>query len=183
MKQHGPEASDDHQRLLTEALYADLKRLARGQRGRVSAGHTMQTTALVHEAWLKLMRSKGWQSREHFMNSAARAMRHILVDYARQRVADKRGGGAGTDSLDEDTVAAEDAALLRGEPPEQMLALNDALERLAQLSPRLVQVVECRYFAGYDEQETARLLGVTDRTVRRDWTKARAWLFREMSAG
>lgn len=171
----------DHQQLLTEALYADLKCLARSQRGRVSSGQTLQTTALVHEAWLKLMRSQGWQSREHFLNSAARAMRHILVDYARQRLSDKRGGGASTQSLDDEMVAAEDAALLRGEPPEQVLALNEALERLAQLSPRLVQIVECRYFAGYGEEETAQLLGITDRTVRRDWVKAKAWLFREIA--
>lgn len=176
------EVAAESERLLTEALYADLKRLAHSQRGRVGAGGTLQTTALVNEAWLRLMRAGGWQSREHFMNSAARAMRHILVDYARQRVADKRGGGAAIESLDEQT-AAEDATLLRGEPPEQVVALNDALERLAQLSPRLVQVVECRYFAGYSEQETAELLGLTERTVRRDWVKARAWLFREIGAG
>lgn len=174
-------ALPEHERLLTQALYADLKRLARGQRGRVAAGGTLQTTALVHEAWLKLMRGGAWQSREHFMNSAARAMRHILVDYARQRLADKRGGGAPAESLDEQTMA-EDAAVLRGEPPEQVLALHEALEKLAQLSPRLVQVVECRYFAGYGEEETAQLLGLTDRTVRRDWVKAKAWLFREIGA-
>lgn len=177
-----PAALPEHERLLTEALYSDLKRLARSQRGRVGAGGTLQTTALVHETWLKLMRGGAWESREHFMNSAARVMRHILVDYARQRLADKRGGGAVAASLDEET-AAEDLAMLRGEPPEQVLALHEALEKLAQLSPRLVQVVECRYFAGYGEDETAQLLGLTDRTVRRDWVKAKAWLFREIGAG
>lgn len=181
MKQPTVETSVENQRLLTEALYADLKRLAHSQRGRVSAGGTLQTTALVHEAWLKLMRGGRWDSREHFMNSAARAMRHILVDHARQRLASKRGGGVRADSLDDQT-AAEDAVLLRGEAPEQVVALNRALERLARLSPRLEQVVECRYFAGYSELETAELLGLTERTVRRDWVKAKAWLFREIAA-
>ncbi len=178
---------EEHQlALLTEALYADLKRVAHRQRARLVAGATLQTTALVHEAWIKLMRGGGWQSREHFMNSAARAMRHILVNTARDRLAAKRGGGGVHEGLEErhETEAAEDAALLlRGEAPEQVLALHEALERLAELSPRLVQVVECRYFAGYSEADTARLLGLTDRTVRRDWVKAKAWLFREIGAG
>lgn len=159
---------------LTEALYADLKRLARTQRGRLNPGDTLQTTAVVNEAWLKLARSGGWQSREHFMNSAARAMRQVLVDYARGRLAAKRGGGADDLELD------EEIAILRGEPPERVLALHDALERLGALSPRLVQVVELRYFAGFSEEEAAQALGVTDRTLRRDWVKAKAWLFREI---
>ena len=163
-------------RLLVEALYADLKRLARAQRGRLNAGETMQTTAIVHEAYLKLARGGHWQSREHFMNAAAQAMRQVLVDYARQRLAAKCGSGVAPLELD------EEIAILKGETPEQVLALNDAMEKLGALNPRLVQIVECRYFAGYTEEETARTLGITDRTVRRDWVKAKAWLFREIKA-
>ncbi|MFA5940137.1 MAG: ECF-type sigma factor [Sinimarinibacterium sp.] len=170
---------DNPLRELTEALYGDLKRLARSQRGRVASGQTLQTTALVNEAYLKLVRRGAWASREHFMNSAARAMRHILVDHARGRLTAKRGMGMPTDSLDDESCY-EDALILRGEPAERVLALDAALERLAALSPRLVSVVECRYFAGYSEEETAALLGLTDRTVRRDWVKAKAWLFREI---
>lgn len=162
--------------LLTEALYADLKRLARSQRGRLNPGETLQTTALVNEAYLKLARGGGWQSREHFLNSAARAMRQVLVNYAQMRLTAKRGGGGEPLELD------EEIAILRGEPPERVLALNDALEKLGQLDPRLVRVVECRFFAGYTEEETAQLLGITDRTVRRDWVQAKAWLYREIGA-
>lgn len=129
MHEPDPGAAADTQRLLTEALYADLKQEARSQRGRVNSAQTLQTTALVHEAWLNLMRSANWQSREHFMNSAARAMSHILVDHARQGLAEKRGGGAEIESLDEQS-ANEDLIVLRGEAPEQVLALNEELERL-----------------------------------------------------
>ena len=163
-------------RALTEALYADLKRLARSQRGRLRPGDTLQTTAVVNETYLKLVRMGQWQSREHFMNAAARAMRQVLVDYARTRLAEKRGGGVEPLQLD------EDLAILRGEPPQRVLALHEALERLGALSERLVQVVEMRYFAGYSEEEAAQILGLTSRTVRRDWIKARAWLFREIGA-
>lgn len=163
-------------RALTEALYADLKRLAHAQRGRLRPGDTLRTTAVVNEAYLKLVRMGRWESREHFMNAAARAMRQVLVDYARTRLADKRGGGVEPLQLD------EDLAILRGEPPERVLALHEALERLGALSERLVQVVELRYFAGFSEEEAAQTLGVTSRTVRRDWIKAKAWLFREIGA-
>lgn len=174
--------ADDPQtvRWLTEALYADLKRLARAQRGRVSAGQTLQTTALVNEAYLKLARSSGWKSREHFLNTAAAAMRQVLVDYARKRLSAKRGAGAPAEDLDE--ARNEEVLILRGEPPERVLELDDALSRLGALNPRLVKVVECRFFAGYGEEETAQALGVTDRTVRRDWIKAKAWLFQELGS-
>lgn len=173
---NGPLDHDAAVRALTEALYADLKRLARAQRGRLRPGDTLQTTAVVNEAYLKLVRMGQWQSREHFMNAAARAMRQVLVDYARTRLADKRGGGVEPLQLD------EDLAILRGEAPELVLALHEALERLGALNARLVQVVEMRYFAGFSEEEAAQLLGVTSRTLRRDWIKAKAWLFREIGA-
>ena len=161
-------------RLLTEALYADLKRLARAQRHRLNPGETMATTAVVNETYLKLARMPHWTSREHFMNSAARAMRQVLVDYARTRLAAKRGSGVDDLELD------EEIAMLRGEEPARVLALNDALAHLGELSPRLVQVVELRYFAGLSEEDAAKILKVTERTVRRDWVKAKAWLYREI---
>ena len=163
-------------RLLVEALYSDLKRVARRHRGQLAGGETLRTTAIVNEAYLKLARGGHWQSREHFMNSAARAMRQVLVDYARARLSAKRGSGQTPLDLD------EEIAVLAGETPERVLALNEAMERLKQVDERLVRVVECRYFAGYSEQETAQLMGLSERTVRSDWVKAKAWLFREISS-
>lgn len=158
---------------LIPVFYSDLRRLAQRERRRVSAGETLQTTALVHEAYLKLQTSTAFANREHFLRAAAVAMRHALINYARDRVAQKRGGGATQISLDEapDVLSAGDDALLE---------INDALLRLSKLSPRLAQVVECRFFAGYGDTETALALGVNERTVRRDWIKARAWLRREL---
>jgi len=155
-------------------FYDDLRRLAQRERHRVGAGVTMQTTALVNEAYLKLRRGQAWNTDAHFLRAAALAMRHALVNHSAARQAAKRGGGADalplTGGLD---VAIEsDAAIL---------ALNDALGRLAAESLRLAQVVECRYFAGYNDIETARALGISERTVRADWTLARAWLHRELA--
>jgi len=155
-------------------FYDDLRRLAQRERHRVGAGVTMQTTALVNEAYLKLRRGQAWNTDAHFLRAAALAMRHALVNHSVARQAAKRGGGADalplTGGLD---VAIEsDAAIL---------ALNDALGRLAAESLRLAQVVECRYFAGYNDVETARALGISERTVRADWTLARAWLHRELA--
>ncbi len=171
-------APAETQRLAAELIplfYEDLRRVARRERARVSAGGTMQTTALIHEAYLKLSRGSAFNSREHFLRASALAMRHTLVNHARDRIAMKRGGGAAQVSLDElpDIAGGDDAAILE---------INDALMRLARLNVRLAQVVECRFFAGYDENDTALALGLTDRTVRRDWVKARAWLRREMRA-
>jgi len=156
-------------------FYDDLRSLAQRERRRVGAGATLQTTALVNEAYLKLRRSHDWQNDAHFLRAAALAMRHALVNHSAARQAATRGGGADalplTGGLD---VAIEsDAAIL---------ALNDALGRLAAESLRLAQVVECRYFAGYSETETAAALGVTSRTVRRDWTKAKALLYESLAA-
>jgi RNA polymerase sigma factor (TIGR02999 family) len=157
-------------------MYQDLRRIARRERQRVRAGATLQTTALIHEAYLKLEHLASFNDHEHFLRACALAMRHILVNHARDRMAGKRGGGAANIPLD-------DAPEISGAPDEMILKINDALLGLAQLSPRLAQVVECRFFAGYDDAETARALGLTDRTVRRDWVKARAWLRRELGAG
>jgi RNA polymerase sigma factor (TIGR02999 family) len=161
---------------LIPLMYQDLRRIARRERRRVHAGATLQTTALIHEAYLKLEHLTLFNDDEHFVRACALAMRHILVNHARDRMAGKRGGGAAN-------IALEDAPEISGAPDEMILKINDALLALAELNPRLAQVVECRFFAGYDDAETARALGLTDRTVRRDWVKARAWLRRELGAG
>jgi RNA polymerase sigma factor (TIGR02999 family) len=159
---------------LMPLFYDDLKRLAHRERSRVGAGATLQTTALVNEAYLKLRGAQGWNTDAHFLRAAALAMRHALVNHALARQAGKRGDGVVplpiSDALE---VAVEDDASL--------LALNDALGQLASTSLRLAQVVECRYFAGYDDAETALALNISERTVRRDWTLARAWLHRELA--
>jgi RNA polymerase sigma factor (TIGR02999 family) len=158
---------------LMPLFYDDLKRLAHRERSRVGAGATLQTTALVNEAYLKLRGAQGWNTDAHFLRAAALAMRHALVNHALARMAGKRGDGVVplpiNDALE---VAVEDDASL--------IALNDALGQLANTSLRLAQVVECRYFAGYDDAETALALDISERTVRRDWALARAWLHREI---
>jgi RNA polymerase sigma factor (TIGR02999 family) len=158
---------------LIPLMYQDLRRIARRERSRVRAGLTLQTTALVHEAYLKLEHFASFIDDEHFLRACALAMRHILVNHARDRMARKRGGGMANIALD-DTPEISEA------PDEIVIKINDVLQELAALNPRLAQVVECRFFAGYDDAETARALNLTDRTVRRDWVKARAWLRREL---
>jgi RNA polymerase sigma factor (TIGR02999 family) len=159
---------------LMPLFYEEVRRAARRERRRVGAGETMQTTALIHEAYLKLHRAGSFHDEAHFLRAAAMAMRHSLINYARDRIAAKRGSGAAVVPIDE----AFEIGMVAD---QELIEVNDALKRLAQLSPRLAQVVECRFFAGYGDDETARALGLTDRTVRRDWIKARAWLRREMS--
>jgi RNA polymerase sigma factor (TIGR02999 family) len=158
---------------LMPIFYQEVRRLAHRERGRVSAGVTLQTTALVHEAYLKLHGSPEFNNREHFLRAAALAMRHVLVSHARERLAIKRGGGDAPVPLEEAPEVAKDDDTV-------LLEINEALERLAKFNPRLTYVVECRFFAGFDDAETAIALGLTDRTVRRDWIKARAWLSREL---
>ncbi|MET0893916.1 MAG: ECF-type sigma factor [Pseudoxanthomonas sp.] len=159
---------------LLPLLYADVHRIARNERRRVRAGDTLQTTALINEAYLKLFRSAAFNDRAHFLRSAALAMRHVLVNHARENLAEKRGGGMVVESLEGQEVGS-------GED-QSLLDVHEALDRLSLLDERLGQVVECRFFAGYTEQDTALALGLTDRTVRRDWIKARAWLRRELGA-
>ncbi len=138
--------------------------------------HTLSPTALVHEAYLKLVRLERvvWQDRAHFFGACANEMRRILVDHARSRRADKRGGGAEHMPLDNALHAAQ-------ERPAELVALDDALERLAAVDERQVKVVECRFFAGMSVEDTAQALGISPATVKRDWTLARAWLNRELS--
>ena len=161
---------------LMPLVYGELRRMAKRHMDRQSPGHTLQTTALIHEAFLRLVdqREAHWQNRAHFFAVAARAMRHILVDYARARHAAKRGGGAKVVSLDEAAVASDERAA-------EMVALDDALKSLAAVDRRKCQVVELKYFGGLSVEETAEVLKVSPETVARDWRLARTWLLRELS--
>lgn len=166
-----PEAMDR----LFHAVYGQLRRIASRHLRSERPGHTLGTTGLIHETYLKLADQTRvqWQDRAHFYRVASQAMRRILVDYARRYRAQRRGGALQRVSLDEDAIASE-----RG---ETLLALDEALRRLAAHNQRLSSVVECRYFGGLTEEETAEALGVTARTVQRDWAKARGWLYLELS--
>ncbi|MBA4156962.1 MAG: sigma-70 family RNA polymerase sigma factor [Gemmatimonadetes bacterium] len=171
----GDPAAWDH---LLPLVYDELRRIARRHIRRQRGGLTLNTTALVHEAYLKLVDQTRvpYADRAHFFSVASRAMRQVLIDYARRHRAAKRGGEWQRVPLDEAEVAVEERA-------GTLLALDEALTRLAEMNERLVRVVECRFFGGLTEEETAVALGVTDRTVRRDWTKARMWLYGEIRAG
>jgi RNA polymerase sigma factor (TIGR02999 family) len=165
-------------------LYGELKELARRQRQRWRDDYTLNTTALVHEAYLKLVdqASVDVESRAHFSALAARAMRHILCNYARDRRALKRGGGLERLPLDERAVLAGPSAA-SPEPAERLVALDEALSRLEKVDPRQGRVVECRFFGGLTVEETATAIGISPRTVKRDWAVAQAWLNREMTRG
>lgn len=172
-------AADDLFRL----VYDELHRLAEQQRGRWVGNHTMNATALVHEAYLKLVGDDFMAagSRGHFFALASKAMRHILINYAKAQRRQKRGGDAPKLSLDEVLSAGVDAEIeLSDERAEHLALLDDALARLEQVSPRQSQVVECRFFGGLSVPETAEALDLSPATVKRDWAVARAWLFREM---
>lgn len=160
---------------LLPVVYAEMRRLAASHLRTERAGHTLQPTALAHEAYLRLVTQKDltWQNRAHFFGVAARAMRSILVDHARRRKAQKRGGGQPALSLDESLVA-------RPELPLAFDELDRALLDLARLSERQARVVELRYFGGLTIEETAEVLGISPVTVKRDWAVARAWLYREL---
>jgi RNA polymerase sigma factor (TIGR02999 family) len=161
---------------LMPLVYDQFRALAARHLRSERAGHTLQPTALVHEAYLKLIDQKqvNWQGRTHFFAVGAQAMRRILVDYARQRKRRKRGGGAARVTLD-------DAVALAPERDEEILALDEALKKLSELDARQGQVVEMRFFGGMSVKEVANVLGVSTRTVEGDWTMARAWLLRELS--
>ena len=157
-------------------VYDELRRLARRQLRREAEGHTLSSVALVHEAYLRLVdQNRGeWRDRSHFLAIAATAMRRILVDHARRHHALRRGGGAKRVPMEalDSLPAAERAALL--------VDLDEALSRLAALDERQARVVECRFFGGLTEEETAEALGIGLRTAKRDWAKARSWLFQEL---
>jgi RNA polymerase sigma factor (TIGR02999 family) len=165
-----PPEGSDVERLLP-LVYEELRRIARRQLRNEGIGHTLNTTALVHEAYLRLATPSHLDigGRAEFLAIAATAMRRVLIDYARQRTAQKRGGVQVRVELDDLEVAADGRA-------EQLMALDEALTALAASNPRLARVVDCRFFGGMSQEETALALQLTPRTVRRDWTKARMWL-------
>lgn len=156
-------------------VYDELRLIAHRQLQRERPGHTLDTTALVHEAYLRLAgsTSQDFSDRAHFFAMAATAMRRILVDYARRYRTEKRGAAPRRVSLTDTMLVAEERA-------DTLLAVDEALIELARIDSRLSRVVECRFFAGLTEEETAETLGVTSRTVRRDWTKAKGWLLRTL---
>ena len=163
---------------LTPLVYRELHRLAKGYIHQERPGHVLQTTALINEAYLRLIdaRRVHWQNRAHFFGVAAQLMRRILVDFARARQQAKRGGAARQVSLDE----AAAVAVGRG---TELIALDEALQQLSAIDPRRGRMVELRFFGGLSEEETAEVLRVSPRTVRREWSLARAWLHRELRRG
>ena len=161
---------------LVPLVYAELKRIARRHMNRESEGHVLQTTALVHEAYVKLVSQKGakWQDRAHFFAVSSQQMRRILVDTARSRIRQKRGSGAVVVSLD-------DAPALSMSRAAEFVALDDALTELAKLDQRRSRVVEMRYFGGMSVEETAQALNISPDTITRDWKAAKAWLYAELN--
>jgi RNA polymerase sigma factor (TIGR02999 family) len=161
---------------LLPLVYDELRKLAAVRMAQERPGQTLQATALVHEAWLKLVGSDGgsiWNSRGHFFGAAAEAMRRILVDRARQKARVRHGGGLARVDLDHVTLATEDG-------DDTVLAVNEALEKLALDSPQKAQIVKLRYFTGLDNAQIAEALGVSLSTVERGWAYARSWLYREL---
>jgi len=156
-------------------VYGELRRIAHSHLGRERAGHTLSTTDLVHEAYVRLADQTGIPitERPRFLMIAATAMRRVLIDYARRHQAAKRGAGGERVSLHEEILAADESS-------DTLLALDEALTRLAGIDERMAKVVECRYFGGLTEDETASALDVNVRTVRRDWVKAKEWLYQEL---
>ena len=161
---------------LIPLVEAELRRLARAHMRRERAGHTLQTTAVVNEAYIRLAQWKGarWKGRAHFYVIAAGIMRRIMIDHARRRRQLRRGGEAAV------RVTLDESALALDQPGEELLALDEALTELLRKHPRKGRVVELRYFGGLTEKEAGEVLGVDERTVKRDWTFARAWLFNRL---
>lgn len=159
-------------------VYDLLRRLAHDQRARQGASETLNTTALVHEAYLRLAEGDAatWNDRSHFLALAARAMRFVVVDHARARLAGKRGGGARPVSLEEEQLPPDDRS-------DDVVAIDEALTRLEGFDPRLGQLVQLRFFAGLTYEEIADVVGLSVPTVKRDWARARAWLYRFMTEG
>ena len=161
---------------LARELYGELRSLARSHRSRWDGHETLNTTAVVHEAYLKLARADAYGGRDQFLSVASRAMRQVLVDYARKRGAAKRGGAGRDVSLGD----APEAALLSDEAASDLVGLDDALTRFAAFDPRAAQVVECKVFGDLTIDETAAELAISEATVTRDWRRARAWLHAEL---
>jgi RNA polymerase sigma factor (TIGR02999 family) len=172
--QDGDTSALDH---LLPLVQETLHRLAHRHVNRERAGHTLQTTALVNEAFIRLVGQQGvdWQGRAHFFAVSAQVMRHILVDYARQRASSKRGGAFRHVTLDGELSVSEERSA-------ELVALDDALQTLGRINPRGSRIVELRYFGGMNNREAAEVLQVSESTVERDWRLARAWLYRELQA-
>jgi RNA polymerase sigma factor (TIGR02999 family) len=164
---------------LTPLVYAEPRRIARRQMRDERTGHTLQATALVNEAFLRLGGGGGgdFRDRAHFYAVCAQVMRHVLIDHARTRARDKRGGGAAHVALDEAAVVLDDGGA------DELVALDEALRGLEEFDPQKARVVELRYFAGLSIEETAEVLGVSPTTVRREWRHAKAWLYRAIAGG
>lgn len=173
IKQGQTEVADE----LVRLVYLELRRIAAAYLRKERPGHSLQPTALINEAWIRLadQTQVDWRDRTHFFGVAAQMMRRILVDHARAHVADKRGGGAAVLNLDMVEIEATPQKL------EEILAIDEVLSRLTQFDPQQGQIVEMRYFAGMTVEETAEALGVSSRTVDREWALASAWLRRELS--
>jgi len=161
---------------LLPLVYQELRRLAQWRMSREAPGQTLQATALVHEAWLRLVGEEAdqWENRRHFFAAAAEAMRRILIDIARRKQAERHGGGLHRTELQELEVIA-------GAPDEELLAVHEALDALARHDPRKAELVKLRYFVGLTIEEAANAMGTSLRTAKRDWTYARAWLYREIN--
>lgn len=172
------EGSDVAMDEVFEVVYPRLKEIARARRRGWHGSHTMNTTGLIHEAYLKVAGggASKFENRGHFFATTARAMRQVLINYAEKRTAKKRGGGVSEVTLYEDDAVTDDAV-------DELLSLNSALEKLETMSARQAQVVECLFFAGLNVAETAEALDISPATVKRDWSTARAWLYREMRDG
>jgi RNA polymerase sigma factor (TIGR02999 family) len=172
IQQGDPLAPDE----LMARVYAELRQMAAARMSRELPGHGLQATALVHEAWLRLGGDDqpNWQNRRHYFGAAAEAMRRILIEQARRRHAERHGGGLEAVPLDEMAIATEGT-------DEQALAVNDALEKLAAVSPQKAELVKLRYFAGLSLEETASALEISEATASRWWTFARAWLLQELT--
>jgi len=160
---------------LLPLVYEELRRIAAHKMARESAGHTLQATALVHEAWLRLVGAseQSWQNRAHFFGAAAEAMRRILVEHARRKQSLKRGGGG-------ERVELNDSALVMSAPPEELLAVHEALDGLAAQDATAAELVKLRYFVGMTMEEAASAVGLSKRTAENLWTYARVWLHREI---
>lgn len=161
---------------LIAAVYPDLKRLAHFQLAKERHGHTLNTTAIVHEAYVRLSSANGgWTNRGHFLRAASTVMRHLLVDYARMRSAGKRGGGSEPITLEDGFHSADDDGLA-------VLALDDAIRDISEIDERLGRIIECRYFAGLSVSETAEALDMAVRTVEREWQRAKGYLLQAMAS-
>ena len=171
------EMIDPDVEVLLDRHYDTLRDIARSIRRRRAAGMTLMTTDLLHESWFRLRKTMAWQDEQHFLRTAALSMRHVIIDHARAKLAKKRNRT--TASLDN---GLEDILAGTFDCPESIIAVSDLIDRLSTRNPRPARVTTLRYFAGYTEEETAAALGITARTVRRDWQLARAWIATELDA-